>query len=305
MEGSWNEYIDLISSASLDLYPQNLPSNFTNKLAVPQQLPENAYIGLEEMSYVNTFYNIMSHRYSIIIYDMLFEYPPHAGRPKTYGKYFPVKLKEGYYDTYEKICDAINLAIQTCGVPQVAHRDIFTYDPVSMKFSYDVASLWLTLFIDGDMLNYLGVELHKATESQYVTLGRSKTGPSYKYPASIISMEERFYQETRKNWIADRDTVATFPHVAQLSMIDSFIIYIDCISSQLTGDSFSDALRIVPIKGSDKTGTNVSTHFIKPYFLKVNKRYISSISIQIKDPFDNFIDFKQGFVRLKLRFITQ
>ena len=58
MADTWSEYVDLLSTASLDLYPENVGSIFTNKLVVPQQLPDNTYVALEEIGYINTFYNV-------------------------------------------------------------------------------------------------------------------------------------------------------------------------------------------------------------------------------------------------------
>ena len=98
MEDTWSEYVDLISSASMDLHPENHGSSFTNELVIPQQLPENTYVSLEEISYVSAFYNIRDSRNNITIYDFLYEYPPNTERNPnaypTYGAYRNCALKE-------------------------------------------------------------------------------------------------------------------------------------------------------------------------------------------------------------------
>ena len=330
MEDTWSEYVDLISTASMELHPDNHGSSFTNELVIPQHLPENAYVSLEEISYVSTFYNIRQSQNSITIYDMLYEHPPNSPRNPnpypTYGHFFVCPLKPGNYNSMERLCQAINQAIKDSGVEQVKDRDIFTYDPITLKFSYNVEDLWLSVWLRGDILNYLGVEVTQATFNQYVVLGKPKLKPSYEYPKSLIKPKKpvrggflgrpempyadvketvtRHFDNPRLTWDSIDAVKDEFEFVGQLRIIDSFVIYIDCIASQVTGDVFSDALRIIPIK-EEKVGTNVTHSFQKVYPLKVNKRYIPSIKVEIRDLYDEFIDFKVGAVRLKLRFTTQ
>lgn len=318
MEGTWSEYVDLLSSASLDLYPENHGSFFTNKLIVPQQLPQDTYVALEEISYVNTMYNVKHSSNSLTIFDMLAETPPHSeANPNAYPLYGTFKycaLKEGYYSSFQQLCDMLNEAVKKSDCEQVKNRNVFSYDPITMKFSYDVEGLWLSLWLSGDILSILGIEMEKATNRQYVVIGKPKLKPTYEYPKSLIpkpvapgekETETRHFTQPRMMWDSVQKTKDQFEFVAQLTLVNSFVVYIDCIDSQVTGDCFSDALRIVPIKGGDKPGTTVVTHFTKPYFLRCNKRYIPSITIQIQDLNAQPIDFKQGIVRVKLRFTTQ
>lgn len=322
---TWSEYVDVLSTASLDLYPQNVGSHFTNKLVVPQQLPDNAFVALEEISYINTFYNVKSDSSSLTIYDMFHEYPPHSPQNQnsypTYGSFQNCILKEGLYGSMQELCDMLNEVLRTSGTPQLKDKTVFTFDPRTMKFSYNLEGLWLSLWIRGDLLNMLGVEYIPATFSQFVVLGRSKIGPTYEIPESEIPkkpyssaisflekerMVTRHYHLPQITWEAASTLLKdSFEFVAQLTLVNSFLVYIDCIDSQITGDSYSDALRTVAIKGNEKPGTSIVTHFNKPYYLRVNKRHIPTITIQIRDLSGNFIDFKQGVVRVKLRFTTQ
>ena len=158
---------------------------------------------------------------------------------------------------------------------------------------------------------------------EYTVIGKSKLGPTYEYPKSLIpkpkfaitsSQDEgegpetitRHFRNPAVLWESDTEVMKNqFEFVAQLTLVNSMVLYINCIDSQVTGDSFSDSLRIIAIKGNEKPGASIVTHFTKPYFLRVNKRYIPTITIQIKDLAGRPIDFKQGVVRVKLRFTTQ
>ena len=330
MTDSWSEYVDLLSTASLDLYPENKGSSFTNKLVAPQQLPDNTYVALEEIGYINTFYNVKNDSSSLTIFDMLHEFPPHTEENDndypTYGAFQNCLLREGLYGSMQELCDMLNDVIKESGVAQVKDKTIFSFDPRTMKFSYNFEGLWLSLWIRGDLLNMLGVEYEPATFSQYVVLGKSKKGGFYEIPEneipktnapsvtylsrpvtpSEVKIIKRRYRHPQMEWEANTKKLKdVFEFVAQLTLVNSFLVYIDCIDSQITGDSYSDALRTVAIKGNEKPGTSIVTHFNKPYFLRVNKRFIPTITIEIRDLAGNFIDFKQGIVRVKLRFTTQ
>ena len=302
METTSTEYIDLLSTSSLDLYPNNVGSRFTNKLVVPQNLPEEVYVGLTEISYTNSFYNVVQEDNSVTLFDWFYAHAPasefNPSQDVRYGKMFLAKMEDGFYDSPQKVCDMMNKAIQNCGVSQVRTKKIFSYDSINRKFSYDVSGLWISLWLRGPILHLLGVERKQATNSQYVILGKSKVGSSYNYQS-----RERFFLNPESRWNAVSNSKDRMGHVCQLVQIDTMVIYTDIITSQVTGDCFSDTLRMVPIKG--EISKRVVQHFERPYYLKVNKRYIPSITIYIKDLFDNFIDFKQGIVRLKLRFIRQ
>ena len=308
MADTFSEYVDLISTASMDLHPSNHGSSFINELVVPQHLPENSYVSLEEISYVNGFYNITEGRSSITVFDMLHEIPPgerlNPNPYPIYGMYFNCPLQPGYYDSMNKLCEALNTAIKKSGVARLENRDVFSYDATTLKFSFNLEGMWLSLFLRGDVLNYLGVETTQASFAQYTVLGYPKMTPTYEYPTPAGKVIRHFFNP-QITWPSDMKKLSSdFTYVAQLRVINNFIVYVDCITSQVTGDCYSDALRIIPIK-EEKVGTNVTHSFQKTYALKVNKRYIPSIKVEIRDFYNELIDFKVGAVRLKLRFTQQ
>ena len=311
MADSWSEYIDLISDASMNEYADNRPSKFTNKLPCPQSYPAGTSCGLQEMEFIHSWYNVTVKDNNVSIFDFCTEFKPGTSQnplPSTHslwGKFYYCPLKEGYYETFEDLCKMINEAIQNSGVAQVATRDVFTYDPVSMKFSFNVEGLYLTMFLRGDILNYLGLQTTQATLNQYVLLGKPKTGGTYQYTSNTKPpiTETRYFMHPSRQWSTSDNAVDTAPFVAQITLITSFCVYVDVIESQITGDTYSDALRIVAIN-KRPPGTNAIIQFHKPYYLKLNKLYIPSISVEIRSLAGDLIDFKVGRTRLKLKFVT-
>ena len=194
----FNEFIDIFSSDSMELYPNNTQASFSNQLVVPQVLPNPCYVSCEELEYTSAFYNVMNQgdnegtpRMSLDVFDMLHEYPvstkanPVPENPYPYpiwGRFYHVKLIDGNYDTPEKLTIMLNKVLKECGVEQLRNRDVFSYDPLTMKFSYDVTNLWITIFLRGDLLNYLGLDLSKETFRSYYLLGKSKIGLTYEWP---------------------------------------------------------------------------------------------------------------------------
>ena len=327
----FNEYIDLLSSDSTELYDNNQAS-FTNQLAVPQNLPNPCWVSCEELEYTSAFYNIISKgakethkRMSLDLFDHLYEYPvstkdkPVPENPykyPIYGRFINVKLIDGNYDTPEKLTTMLNKILRESGVEQLKNHDVFSYDPLTMRFSYDVTDLWVTIFLQGDLLNYLGLDLSKETFRSYYLLGKSKVGLTYEYPKKdkngnvmkdrdnhVVTIT-RVYNQPKRRWQVTTEVKAVAEYVAQLTLVTSMCLYVDLIESQIAGSQWTSALRYVPIKET-KFGTRVIHQFPRSYFLKVNKQFVPSISCRICDIFGREIQFLAGHVRVKLRFTTQ
>ena len=329
MEDSWTEYIDLISDASLSLHPENHASKFTNELPTPQRYLPGTKVGLVEFEFLHSWYNVsigkdpnamgggVLSQNSITIFDFLVEHKPGSSKNpdklySLYGLMYACKIKEGYYETFESLCEMLNKAVRNCGSKQLATKDVFSYDPISMKFSYDLEGLWITLFLRGDIVSYLGCAALPNPNS-YVTLGMEKSASGtyiYKYrqdpndPSSAEIEELRHFINPHVFWpLSDKGGPKDiFPHVGRITLVTTFAIYINVIESQITGDTYSDALRIIAIN-KKPPGTNSVIRFEEPYFLKLNKFYIPSISIEIRSLTGQLIDFKVGRTRLKLKFV--
>lgn len=324
--GTFSQYVDLLSSACLSEYPDNKPAKFVNNLPIPLELPVGTYCALEEIAYINAIYNIRGHNdSSMTVYDWKTEFPANSKENHhpypTYGEFYNCPITEGFYESLEDVCAMLNRSIKTSGSQQLKEKDVFTYDKVTMKFSWDLEHFWGSLFLHGDILNVLGVEVAQATASQYIILGKSALKKYYDIPKSEASLRRlgvqsydqpepgmirRYFQTEGYIYRSDsRLMKAPFEYIAQLKLIDSFLVYTSFIQPQITANTYADILRVVPIKQDQKLGSAVVTHFSKPYYLQVAKRYLQSIAIEIRDLSGRLIQFQAGVVRLKLRFTTQ
>ena len=306
------EYIDLVSTACLDQYPQNRSSNFINYLPVAMEYPQGTMVSLQEVSYTNSFYNVTGRKNILTIFDPEFENT--AGSTfnpnntySTYGRWVNVMLKEGYYPTIEKILEMLNSKLKNAGVDQLTKAlDVFSYDKLSLKIHYNLLNVNITLFIKGPLLNILGCELNKYKEGEWVRLGKSKAGPTFEIekpnpddPDNPI-VETRHYIAPETTWVIDEKPYGTFPQVAQLTNINSMVIYTDIITNQVCANSYVHSLRMIPVTGKD--GDQVIYEVKKAHYLGLQKHYIKAIHIQIRSIDGEEISFLKGLLRVKLRF---
>ena len=84
-----------------------------------------------------------------------------------------------------------------------------------------------------------------------------------------------------------------------ISPINNLYIYTNIITDEFKYSSFQPLLKIVNLEG--KLNDYTHTTFENPHYRKVNKTFINSIEIQIKDSFNHLINFNQK-TQLKLHF---
>ena len=90
-------------------------------------------------------------------------------------------------------------------------------------------------------------------------------------------------------------------HVADLFGGDyTLFVYTDIIEYQVVGDHFVPLLRSVRITGKNKE--IITINYDKPHYVRVSKRHISDIAIEVKTDQNYNVPFKYGKVVAKLHF---
>ena len=118
-------------------------------------------------------------------------------------------------------------------------------------------------------------------------------------PTYIYDGEERYYAHEKVGWPGADDGIQ--PNAGILKSLDSFFIYCDLAAEQYTGDTFSNLLRMCPVrKGIDNQ--RIVQSFDKIHYVTIAKRYFQAIDIQIKTIDDQFVKFKDiTYVKLHFR----
>ena len=95
-------YVMLLSNSSMQYFPDNKTSNFVTKLSRTLQLDGEWEVGLAEIDYPHTWYNIREGRNSVEIY----------ARDKLYLVFQTVEysIQPGYYEKVQDVIDALRKA---------------------------------------------------------------------------------------------------------------------------------------------------------------------------------------------------
>ena len=95
-------YVTLPSNSSMQYFPDNKTLNFVTKLSRTLQLDGEWEVGLAEIDYPHTWYNIREGKNSVEIY----------ARDKLYLMFLTVEysIQPGYYEKVQDVIDALRKA---------------------------------------------------------------------------------------------------------------------------------------------------------------------------------------------------
>ena len=270
----------------MDSYPNNRGSNFTNKLPVPLEFPPDTYVSLEEISYINAFYNVVGERNKISVFDFEYEWPPnsaHNSKPYSmWGKFHNVTLRDGHYTSRDGLVDMLNEVISSTGVKQVENKKIFTYDATSLKIHYNMQNIQASIFLRGALLNLLGIKQGaQGGSNEFMVVGRAKDAETFEWTKENGEKETRHFYHPQNQWSSSGNK-GDSDYPVNLAPYSSMVIYTDIICSQIVGNMYSDSLRCLAIKAPDSAPPSQVIHEVKnPYYLKLNRLFISEISVLI------------------------
>lgn len=310
---SYFEYVDLISTASSTAYSNNKAWKFTNDLPIPQNLPQDAYVALTEISYTNAFYNVSPETCSIEVFDWDHKFDPNPERyghnEPVYGKFLKLRIIGGMYQTPKSFIDMINQVLRNSAVAALKKINVFGFDETTKKVTYDFKGKRCTLFIKGSLLRLMGANLDSNLGvSDFVGIGSNKTADTFEHvdEAGVKTVRHvtKMDEGSPLNRWKTKGERGSMDHILQLTPHSSMVVYTDVIESQSCGDQFSDVLAFLPLYKAE-FGSQMVHQVRSPYFLKVKKRYFTSITIVIKNLQDDFIYFKAGEVRIRLRFLPK
>jgi hypothetical protein len=271
-----SDYIVLSSNASLNTFPNNTQSHFSVELA--REIPGGSeyLVGLKEIQYESSYYNIdVTSTLTIGRFNDDTELHDHVHVNYTPGLYpsanalidsFNEKLKK--YDN--KFDD-----IQFYYLKYNGHMLIQTEGAVAITFS-------------GDLIDILG--LRKLKERQ--TVG--------KWMVHWIEAEISLYYIEK----IPQKTLLEVPFPCDITRDrHTMFIYSDIVEMSRVGDTLAPILRTVPLKW--KSQDIVSHEFKKTYYFPLAKKHIRTIEIALRDGKGLPINFNDGIVTLILEIIRK
>ena len=146
-------YLTLPSNSSMEVYPDNTMTNFVTKLPNRLELIGEWEVGLVEIQYPHTWYNLQTNEGDLALYTA-----PDDRAGSTEEREF--RISAGYYPNVNTLLKHIET---TCSMALPQHKPVsFTYDNITRKISVRVQGC--ALYLGSRLQRMLGLRLHALPE---------------------------------------------------------------------------------------------------------------------------------------------
>ena len=248
-------------------YPDNRIGEYRTSLPTTLSLDENWEVGLAEISYTFSWFNVMKDQ-KIDIVD---------SKGASYLKKGIIVRKGRYTDVDSLVSSIVKLMEQEKG-NEIQKLPVMEVDHISkcliVSKGLSTAKISLFLVMENDLAEMLGVNQENFFDGKY----------------SVTSTKAAERLITGRN---DPDHNFAFD---MNSGIHSLFVYTNIVNHSIVGNSYSRILRIVQIPPNVKFGDTVVKNYDKPFFFPLCLYDINSIQITIKDDAGEIIPFEFGRV---------
>jgi hypothetical protein len=268
-------------------FPQNTITNFRTRLASRLLLTDDWEVGLVEISYTLSWYNIpKEEEFSLIYYE--------NGLGKRYSK--GLSLPAGRYDRIQQVIEIIN--------NQLNQIDIKDFDFLESP-SLEVKERSRKITLNQGILKSNKIIFVEFSKDLCEILGFSKKEMDKKYGSFIINYYANLATENVKKGIDNINykydepesdiKLYTAENPYELSGgCHSLFIYSNIVSPSFVGDSYTQLLRLVEIPNNYKFGEQVKLTYPNTYYIPVLVKDFDVIEIDIKDDMGMNIPFEFG-----------
>lgn len=277
--------IDLVSNASLNSYPSNTLSSFTNDLHTPIKLDGEWEVALIEIFHPTTMEN--DHEKTVNI-SLIRDF---GGLVKT--KQFPFKYKLN--EETSDIITRLNSVFESFPAAHLA-------DPTDriQEMPKDNKPIYRPIIIDGQ-LRQTRIFTGMIEKSGLLGLNRIKFLPVFDDPSFLRCLG---YDQTTygKDILKFSETIRATYERQNPTNTNLLFVYSDIVREHHVGDSMSNCLRAIPLRGG-QDGMISSHTFSMPYYFPVRFGDVKNISILLTDETGTPVKFSNGrtFVTLHFR----
>lgn len=291
-------YVHVASTDSLEIYPHNCGSSFTNVLPMDISFPDVTQYEccLSELSYNSNFYNLDEYC-AFGIFDFLFKWP----ETNLYGRLYDCKVSSGYYESPELVCNVLNDLVNSLNIDRFKDIKLFSYNKITRKFNLNVADLYVTILVKGSLIDILGLERRTYIQYQIAYIGKSKDKQSYVYSDGKKEME-RFFKNQKRSWKSDAEEGGISPFVIQMTSVTAFLVYVDFVKDTIYGSAFSNVIKTLGIKGKNQGERIVDSFGSTRMYVPLKFNTFNSITVRILDFRQRPIQFKAGNVAATFHF---
>ena len=245
-------YITALSNFDNDIFPENKPSDFKNRLVAEIPLPQAYEVALSEISYVTEFKSA-DHNAKLVIFDFLLT----EDEGKTWGKLYEIEFDQSFITNATEIVSRLNTLIWI-NVPRLKRnpkREIFSWQPQDRRIWINFQPMdYVTICAQHELLSLLGVVKHESALSS-VCMGRPKEEDEYKiiiYDEKLkknIEVTRTFSKDYAKMKLPSSCETSDFfknePFL--MSEVTQFIVYSQIIKESYFASTFANVLKIITV----------------------------------------------------------
>ena len=264
-------FLTLPSNSSMDIYPENRLSDYMVHLPKEINLSGSWELGLSEILYPNTWYNIDTNQFYIFYQRGALE--------------FVAVLPAGYYQQPQyivrQILQEMRREFQNRNKTLVS-EGVLT-QPIDFLFdlTYNPQTQLTTMSIQHKKGAPTTDRNGTAQPDVVVTLSSEL--------ASILGFRKVWYREIGEY---------TSASVANVDTVNAIYVYCDVIEHRTVGHTLAPLLAVLPVTG--KPGAYVSKRYDKIQYHPVLKKNLSDIHISLRDDQGKRIRFRKGKVIVTL-----
>ena len=299
-------YVTLPSDASMDQYPENNSANWTTKLKHPVSLRGKWEVALVEMQYLNSLSTLSKPQQMIVrTFSALDEWT----KP-TFTDHV-IKFPPGHYQSAQSFLDHIRRNIpklDTVLKYRNPDGELDEMNPLASGLAFEVEMFSATDHRLRITLASPRVYLHFPPDSialqkilgfdQCDVFARMKEKPDEKSPANIDDVIVMYAKHVGSTF--EMQPVEAPRPLNPLLGNQSLFVYCDVADYSLVGDTASQILRSVSIKGSFME--LITERFDIPHYAPVLMNHFETISVSLATDLDETAKFATGKALVKLHF---
>jgi len=292
-----NFYVTLPSHVKS--FSTNTVANFKTKLASSLSLTDDWEVGLVEISYTLSWYNLPNKEPFYLWY---------WSKGKSLKFEFFSSVPRGKYDSIQQIIDKINVYLIGQDFFEFKKVDNNEYKPylelneTNRLITINEAILQkdntlVFLEFSENLCNIFGLNTQQMVDK------RTKKHLEYseKYNENITNNISN--DDLKFDGPEDEDITYKGENPVELSGgFHSLFVYSDIVSPSFVGDSYTQLLRLIEIPSNNKFGDQVKITYSNPYYLPVFVKEFDTIEIDIKDDTGERIPFEFGRSIITLHF---
>ena len=294
-----NLNVELISNSSMDVYPQNVISEFTTKLAQPLELTGQWEVGLVNCHYHRNWLNLLPKDKANFAFKI--GTWRETGEVRWIAAVTTDVPSPGNYANVQSLIDAIlNTTIKYHRKKDNKAFDFLVKDFIDITFSNVTQKVTVSWKRHSEIKNDLC--MLKLSEKLIYFLGHNvmerPAGIQKKNPYIVVGNVEWVDPEGESFWplLPWRKTraISTYTCNDPANMVDVYnlFIYTDLVESTRLGDADASYLYMLPVQGTEGDYINFEPNEVS--YKRVNKQSVSTIHIKVADILGKRVKFNHG-----------